>query len=538
MKRVLFAVAIVSCAHPRALPPRTDSILFGRVLDENGKPLPLAHVTLRDRRVKVGTNGEFVLAWTPTQRLTTFVVSGPAHRTERVLVAREDHDVEVTVKLGAPAPQGEIHPAVILGSREDAKTQPMTKESDGTYSAKLEAPDGRYKYVIVGVMNDAPSGAPTDGYEVTKDGRYEPQVVIKGGSTRFTFDPRSLHHSYSTIDFARPGGASATLTATALRVAQASQRLDAVVDELLHRKGGPPSDLNERYGQAEKAERTALRNELAARAKTSGPTLVRQQAAAAYFEGEIESPTAEEKALASRLTSEVPPDDPLWALSPLSHVLRVAPNRDYAKAFIARQPDAAAVSKFLLGQLQEAKDPAEARELFNELKKPRYAEMPEREESAPYDPDRPLAPGKPITFDVKSVASPPGQLTQKDVAGTVYLIDIWGTWCPPCVAELPHLHELYAKFSGDPKDGRKKRFEIVSLAAEHDAETIIKFRSAKSLPMPWKNGYADPEVIEKFMGPGMGFPTYILVDENGNVIKSSPQLHPSELSALIDRALR
>ena len=34
-----------------------------------------------------------------------------------------------------------------------------------------------------------------------------------------------------------------------------------------------------------------------------------------------------------------------------------------------------------------------------------------------------------------------------DQKGNVVLVDFWATWCPPCREEIPHLKDLYTKFS-------------------------------------------------------------------------------------------
>ncbi len=38
----------------------------------------------------------------------------------------------------------------------------------------------------------------------------------------------------------------------------------------------------------------------------------------------------------------------------------------------------------------------------------------------------------------------------KNQKGKVVLLNFWGTWCPPCTAEMPHLAELEAQFRDQP----------------------------------------------------------------------------------------
>ncbi|MDN3493333.1 TlpA family protein disulfide reductase [Winogradskyella bathintestinalis] len=57
-----------------------------------------------------------------------------------------------------------------------------------------------------------------------------------------------------------------------------------------------------------------------------------------------------------------------------------------------------------------------------------------------------------------------------DMQDKVVFINFWATWCPPCIAEMPNLQELY----GDYKD--KVVFLFVT---SDDFETVNKFKTKR-----------------------------------------------------------
>ena len=52
-----------------------------------------------------------------------------------------------------------------------------------------------------------------------------------------------------------------------------------------------------------------------------------------------------------------------------------------------------------------------------------------------------------------------GRVRLSDHRGEVVLVNIWATWCPPCVEEMPSMERLYQKVGGDG-------FEIMAISID------------------------------------------------------------------------
>jgi thiol-disulfide isomerase/thioredoxin len=95
-----------------------------------------------------------------------------------------------------------------------------------------------------------------------------------------------------------------------------------------------------------------------------------------------------------------------------------------------------------------------------------------------------------------------------DFRGKPILLNLWATWCAPCVAEMPALEEL-AKNSGDKR-------HIVTVSQDYQGSTVVTpwMEKAGLTALP---AYVDPEnrLMDKF---NSALPTTIYYDAKGKEV--------------------
>jgi thiol-disulfide isomerase/thioredoxin len=130
-----------------------------------------------------------------------------------------------------------------------------------------------------------------------------------------------------------------------------------------------------------------------------------------------------------------------------------------------------------------------------------------------------------LTFvDTEGRALPPEAL-----AGKVVVINFWATWCRPCLAEIPDLAAVYARY---------KDRGVVLLGLITDAvpdEALASFARDHGINYPIVR--ADDALLEAFRSPE-ALPTTFVYDRHGHAAYVRPgQIEQRRLERLLDELL-
>ena len=94
--------------------------------------------------------------------------------------------------------------------------------------------------------------------------------------------------------------------------------------------------------------------------------------------------------------------------------------------------------------------------------------------------------------------------------GRVVLVNLWATWCPPCVEDMPALDSLQAQLGGGD-------FEVVALSIDREgADVVLPFFEAQGLEH--LTVYLDQDADGPRAFRARGFPTSIVLDRQGRRI--------------------
>jgi thiol-disulfide isomerase/thioredoxin len=125
-----------------------------------------------------------------------------------------------------------------------------------------------------------------------------------------------------------------------------------------------------------------------------------------------------------------------------------------------------------------------------------------------------------------------------DFRGKFVYIDVWATWCTPCLAEIPHFKNLEKQFANNDN------IVFVGISTDHlrDIHRWKNFIANHNLGIHGDiqlHGNVDgPTNISKLYGI-IGIPHYLLFDKNGNIVSiDAPRPSSAEIVPMLNRLLR
>ena len=95
----------------------------------------------------------------------------------------------------------------------------------------------------------------------------------------------------------------------------------------------------------------------------------------------------------------------------------------------------------------------------------------------------------------------------KDHLGSVVLVNLWATWCPPCKEELPSLQAFYEKH-------KENGFVLIGIDQEETLDVVAPFVAEYRLTFPV---WLDEHYLAERVFKTSSLPTSFVIDRGGTV---------------------
>jgi len=119
-----------------------------------------------------------------------------------------------------------------------------------------------------------------------------------------------------------------------------------------------------------------------------------------------------------------------------------------------------------------------------------------------------------------------------DRAGTVLVVNVWGSWCPPCIEETPALQKAW-----ETVQAKGKKVDFIGLDKLEGPETGLAFLKANKVTYP-SLAYDGGVPILALQGKASATPTTLVLDGQGRIAaRVSGPVNTSTLLGLIDDVL-
>lgn len=123
-----------------------------------------------------------------------------------------------------------------------------------------------------------------------------------------------------------------------------------------------------------------------------------------------------------------------------------------------------------------------------------------------------------------------GKSSLEDFRGSYVYIDVWATWCVPCIMEIPFLKKVEKEYEG-------KNIKFMSISADQPKDeqkwrNMIKEKDLHGIQLLADNAIESDFFVNYFI---YGIPRFILLDPQGNIVSyDAPRPSDSTLKDLLN----
>ena len=145
------------------------------------------------------------------------------------------------------------------------------------------------------------------------------------------------------------------------------------------------------------------------------------------------------------------------------------------------------------------------------------------------EPNEPAANGNLSSFTAQSVQ---GETITQDILADydLTMINIWATWCGPCVQEMPELQEVSLKAPDN--------VNVIAICIDADQETALAQQILSDSGATFTTLIGNKELGDKLTNYVSGFPTTVFVDSKGNLVGKALSGTPGRPGQITDGYLK
>ncbi|MGF1672047.1 MAG: TlpA family protein disulfide reductase [Balneolaceae bacterium] len=119
-------------------------------------------------------------------------------------------------------------------------------------------------------------------------------------------------------------------------------------------------------------------------------------------------------------------------------------------------------------------------------------------------------------------------LTLEDLDGKFVILEFWGTWCGPCIPEIPYLQTLWEKHG-------EYNLLILGIALDDNEDVVTRFIEERDMPWPQilQSDQFRGELVELFNV--VGIPRMYLLNPSGEIV--ARDLRGEEMVSEVNRLI-